>query len=156
MEGRPQSKELRSSVSTRGRGGENKSSLYRSQLGLRCISAFSLGRTSLGRAAQASKASQDSAGIVIVVRLSTAISAASIAARRTKSLIDVRDWNAAAFSNSRSPGFTRTLKTDAVARALVMCMTLAYATPGAQGPRDGLGQRQGLPRRRPRRAVRRR
>jgi hypothetical protein len=83
--------------------------------------------SSAGRAAHASKASHDSAGIVTVDRFRTSVSAASTAARRTKSLIDVRLWLAAASSNSRSAGLTLTLRMDVAARALLMRMTLAYA-----------------------------
>jgi hypothetical protein len=99
---------------------------YGFQPGLRCMRAFSLGSTSAGRAAHASKASHDSAGIVTVDRFRTSISAASTAARRTKSLTEVRLWLAAASSNSRSAGLIRTLRMDVAARALLIRMTLAY------------------------------
>ena len=70
----------------------------------------------------------------MVVRFSALISAASIAARRTKSLIEVRACVAAASSKSRSSGLNLTLRMDVAAVVLLMCMTLAYMGRGAQAP----------------------
>src|SRR5271166_2825686 len=65
-----------------------------------------------GFLAQASKRSQSFAGIVIILRSSTSISAASRALRRTKSLRFVRDCEDAASNSARSWSLNRTLSTD--------------------------------------------
>ena len=110
----------------------------------RRMRAFSLGSASAGRAAQISKASHDSAGIVTVDRFRTSVSAASTAARRTKSLTEVRFWLAAASSNSRSAGLIRTLRIDVAARVLLMRMTLAYTGLARQSRLKGWDLGNGL------------
>jgi len=99
--------------------------IHCSQVGTRRASAARPGFGCAGRLSHVSKASQSLAGMVTIVRLSTSVSAASTALRRTKSLRLVCAWSAAASRSARSLGLTRTLSI-VVATGVVMCITLAY------------------------------
>lgn len=105
-----------------------------SQDGLRRASSASAGLVSAGRFTQASNASQSLAAIVMTLRASTSVSAASTAFRRMKSLSEVRDSSAAASSSARSSGVTRTLSTELACVGPVMCMTIAYSGANFNGP----------------------